>query len=115
MNNYTLIGRLVKDLEVKESENKKKYGYITVAVNRTYKNAEGNYDTDFIDMIVWNELAERISEYCHKGDLIGVTGRIETRMVTVEDHNEKLHNLFVIKLHSYKVKKILKKVSNYYE
>lgn len=93
MNNYTLIGRLVKDLEVKESENKKKYGYITVAVNRTYKNAEGNYDTDFIDMIVWNELAERISEYCHKGDLIGVTGRIETRMVTVEDHNEKVTQL----------------------
>ena len=93
MNNYTLIGRLVKDLEIKESENKKKYGYITVAVNRTYKNAEGNYDTDFIDMIVWNELAERISEYCHKGDLIGVTGRIETRMVTVEDHNEKVTQL----------------------
>lgn len=93
MNNYTLIGRLVKDLEVKESENKKKYGYITVAVNRTYKNAEGNYDTDFIDMIVWNEIAERISEYCHKGDLIGVTGRIETRMVTVEDHNEKVTQL----------------------
>ena len=90
MNNYNVIGRLVKDLEIKESENKKKYGYITVAVNRTYKNAEGNYDTDFIDMIVWNELAERISEYCHKGDLIGVTGRIETRMREVEDHNEKV-------------------------
>ena len=93
MNNYTLIGRLVKDLEVKESENKKKYGYITVAVIRTYINAEGNYDTDFIDMIVWNEIAERISEYCHKGDLIAVTGRIETRMVTVEDHNEKVTQL----------------------
>lgn len=93
MNNYTLIGRLVKDLEVKESENKKKYGYITVAVNRTYKNAEGNYDTDFIDMIVWNDLADRIAEYCHKGDLIGVNGRIETRMTTVEDHNEKVTTL----------------------
>lgn len=93
MNNYTLIGRLVKDLEVKESENKKKYGYITVAVNRTYKNAEGNYDTDFIDMIVWNDIAERISEYCHKGDLIAVNGRIETRMTTVDDHNEKVTSL----------------------
>ena len=93
MNNYTLIGRLVKDLEVKESENGKKFGYITVAVNRTYKNAEGNYDTDFIDMIVWNDLADRIAEYCHKGDLIGVNGRIETRMTTVEDHNEKVTTL----------------------
>lgn len=98
MNNYSVIGRLVKDLEIKESENKKKYGYITVAVNRTYKNAEGNYDTDFIDMIVWNELAERISEYCHKGDLIGVTGRIETRMREVEDHNEKVTSLVAEKV-----------------
>ena len=93
MNNYTLIGRLVKDIEIKESENKKKYAYITVAVNRTYKNAEGNYDTDFIDMIVWNELAERIAEYCHKGDLIGVNGRIETRMKETEDVKEKITSL----------------------
>ena len=93
MNNYTLIGRLVKDLEIKESENKKKYGYLTIAVNRTYKNSEGEYDTDFIDMIVWNELAERVSEYCHKGDLVAVTGRIETRMKEVEDHNEKVTSL----------------------
>lgn len=93
MNNYTLIGRLVKDIEIKESENKKKYAYLTLAVNRTYKNAEGEYDTDFIDMIVWNELAERINEYCKKGDLIGVSGRIETRMKEVEDHKEKITSL----------------------
>lgn len=105
MNNYTLIGRLVKDLEVKESENKKKYGYITVAVNRTYKNAEGNYDTDFIDMIVWNDIAERISEYCHKGDLIAVNGRIETRMTTVDDHNEKVTSLVCDKVTFLQTKK----------
>lgn len=105
MNNYTLIGRLVKDLEIKESENKKKYGYITVAVNRTYKNAEGNYDTDFIDMIVWNDIAERISEYCHKGDLIAVNGRIETRMVTVDDHNEKVTSLVCDKVTFLQAKK----------
>lgn len=105
MNNYTLIGRLVKDLEVKESENKKKYGYITVAVNRTYKNAEGNYDTDFIDMIVWNDIAERISEYCHKGDLIAVNGRIETRMTTVDDHNEKVTSLVCDKVTFLQAKK----------
>lgn len=105
MNNYTLIGRLVKDLEVKESENKKKYGYITLAVNRTYKNAEGNYDTDFIDMIVWNDIAERVSEYCHKGDLIAVNGRIETRMTTVDDHNEKVTSLVCDKVTFLQAKK----------
>lgn len=93
MNNYTLIGRLVKDVEIKESENKKKFAYITIAVNRTYKNANDEYDTDFIDMIVWNELAERVAEYCHKGDLVGVNGRIETRIVEKEDHNEKVMGL----------------------
>lgn len=93
MNNYTLIGRVVKDIEIKESENKKKYGYLTIAVDRTYKTQEGEKITDFIDMIVWNELAQRVSEYCHKGDLIGVNGRIETRMTEVDDHNEKVTSL----------------------
>lgn len=93
MNSYTLIGRLVKDLEIKESENKKKYGYITIAVDRTYKTSEGEKITDFIDMIVWNETAERVAEYCKKGDLLGVNGRIETRMTEVEDHNEKVTTL----------------------
>lgn len=96
MNNYTLIGRLVKDIEIKESESKKKYAYLTIAADRTYKTADDEKITDFIDMIVWNELAERIATYCHKGDLIGVNGRIETRMIPVEgkDHdNEKVTSL----------------------
>lgn len=93
MNTYTLIGRVVKDIEIKESENKKKYAYLTLAVDRTYKNANDEKITDFIDMIVWNEVAERVSEYCHKGDLIAVNGRIETRMKEVDDHNEKVTTL----------------------
>lgn len=105
MNNYSVIGRLVKDVELKESENKRKYTYITVAVNRTYKNAEGEYDTDFIDMIVWNELAERVSTYCHKGDLIAAEGRIETRMREVEDHNEKVTSLVCEKVSFLSTKK----------
>lgn len=99
MNNYTLIGRVVKDIEIKESENKKKYAYLTLAVDRAYKNADDEKITDFIDMIVWNETAERVSEYCHKGDLISVNGRIETRMVTKEDHNEKVTSLVCDKVY----------------
>lgn len=105
MNNYTLIGRLVKDIELKETENKKKYAYITLAVTRTYKNANDEYDTDFIDMIVWNELAERVNTYCHKGDLVGVNGRIETRMKEVEDHNEKVTSLVCDKITFLQTKK----------
>lgn len=105
MNNYTLIGRLVKDIEIKESENKKKYAYMTIAVNRTYKNSNDEYETDFIDMIVWNELAERVRAYCHKGDLIGVNGRIETRMITKEEHNEKITTLVCDKVSFLSTKK----------
>lgn len=105
MNNYTLIGRLVKDIEIKESENKKKYAYITIAVDRTYKTQDDEKITDFIDMIVWNELAERVSTYCHKGDLIGVNGKIETRMVTKEDHNEKVTTLVCDKVTFLQTKK----------
>lgn len=105
MNNYTLIGRLVKDIEIKESENKKKYAYMTIAVNRTYKNSNDEYETDFIDMIVWNELAERVSTYCHKGDLIAVNGRIETRMITKEEHNEKVTTLVCDKVSFLSTKK----------
>lgn len=105
MNNYSVIGRLVKDIEIKESENKKKYAYLTLAADRTYKTAEGEKITDFIDMIVWNELADRIAEYCHKGDLIAVNGRIETRMVTKEDHNEKVTALVAEKVTFLQTKK----------
>ena len=105
INNYTLIGRLVKDLELKESENKKKYAYLTLAVQRSYKNANDEYDTDFIDMIVWNELAERINTYCHKGDLIGVNGRIETRMKETEEGKEKITSLVCDKVTFLQTKK----------
>ena len=105
MNNYSVIGRLVKDIEIKESENKKKYAYLTVAVDRTYKTAEDEKITDFIDMIVWGDLAERVSTYCHKGDLIGTMGRIETRMIEKEDHNEKVTSLVCEKVSFLSTKK----------
>lgn len=99
MNNYSIIGRLVKNIEIKESENKKKYAYMTIAVDRTYKDSNDEKITDFIDMIVWNELAERIATYCHKGDLVSVNGRIETRMVDKEDHKEKVMSLVCDKIY----------------
>ena len=79
MNNMTyLIGRLTSDPEIKELEDGKKVCNICVAVPRSYKNAEGAYDTDFLDCTLWNGVGEKLSEYCKKGDLIGIKGRIET-------------------------------------
>ena len=105
MNRAMLVGRLTTKPELRYTSSNLPFARFSVAVNRTYKNAEGNYDTDFIDMIVWNELAERVSTYCHKGDLISAEGRIETRMVTVEDHNEKVTSLVCEKVSFLSTKK----------
>ena len=49
------------------------------------KNADGEYDTDFVDVVLWNGIAENTAEYCHKGDIIGVKGRIQTSTYETED------------------------------
>lgn len=74
-----LIGRLVSDPEIKKSENEKKYTTITLAVQRPYKNTDGLYESDFIRCKLWNGIATNVEEYCHKGDLIGVKGKIQIR------------------------------------
>lgn len=85
LNQMILVGRLVQDPEIKELENGQRVSYITLAVPRSYKNADGIYETDFIPCMVWNNIADNVKEYCKKGDLIGVRGRIQTRQE--EDKN----------------------------
>ena len=77
MNITTLVGRLTKDPEVVETENGAKVSNISIAIPRPYKNVDGVYETDFIDVTLWNEIAEKTTEYCKKGDVIGVKGRIQ--------------------------------------
>ena len=78
LNQIVIIGRLVKNPEVKESEGGKKYTNITLAVPRNFKNADGEYESDFIDCVLWNGIALNTNNYCHKGDLLGVKGRVQT-------------------------------------
>lgn len=78
LNQTVLVGRLTGELQVKELEGDKKVSYITLAVPRAYKNEEGIYETDFIPCTLWNALAENTAEYCKKGDLVGVKGRLES-------------------------------------
>lgn len=77
LNQAVIVGRLVEKPIVEENENGKKVCNITLAVPRSYKNAEGEYDTDFIRCILWNGIAENTAEYCNKGDLVGVKGRLQ--------------------------------------
>ena len=85
VNSVILVGRLAQDPELYVTENGKKKSVITLAVPRNYKNIDGEYDTDFLDCILWTGIAENTHEYCKTGDVIGVKGRLQTRMVERED------------------------------
>ena len=77
LNQAVIVGRLVERPIIEESENGRKVSEITLAVPRSYKNAEGIYETDFIKCTLWNGIAENTVEYCNKGDIIGVKGRLQ--------------------------------------
>lgn len=85
INQTMLVGRLVREPEVRETENGKKVTNVTLAVSRSFKNADGEYETDFIDCTLWSGVAENTAEYCRAGDIIGIRGRIQTRMIENED------------------------------
>ena len=78
LNQTVLVGRLTKNPEIVETESGKKVSNITIAVPRTFKNSDGIYETDFIEITLWNSIAERTVEYWKKGDLVGIKGRIQS-------------------------------------
>ncbi len=89
LNQLVVVGRLVKDPELRKTENGRNTTNITLAVPRSYKNTNGEYDTDFIDCVLWSNVAETTTEYCHKGDLLGIKGRIQTRVIKKEEEKPK--------------------------
>ncbi len=94
LNQVVLVGRLVKNPELKETEKGNKITSITLAVPRSYKNVDGEYETDFIDCTLWSGIAETTSEYCKKGDLLGIKGRLQSN--SYEKENEKVYTTDVI-------------------
>lgn len=95
LNQVVLVGRLTKDLETKELEDGKKVCNVTLAIPRSFKNAEGEYETDFVECVLWNQIAENTAEYCKKGDIVGVKGRLQTDNFEKEN-GEKVFRLNVI-------------------
>lgn len=87
MNNVSLIGRITKDIELKQSASGTSFCSLTLAVNRQYKK-EGQPDADFISCKVFGKTAETIAKYCDKGRQIGVTGRIQTGSYDNKDGNK---------------------------
>ncbi len=94
LNQSILVGRIVKEPEVRETENGTKVTNITLAVQRPYKNIEGEYDTDFISCVLWKGIAETTAEYCKKGDLIGIRGRIQSKITDYP--NDIKHNVMEV-------------------
>jgi len=74
LNQVVLVGRLTNDLE-KLDENK---SIITLAVSRSFKDENGEYGVDLVNCILWQGIAEKTMEYCHKGDIVGIKGRIQS-------------------------------------
>ena len=88
MNSVQLVGRLVRDVDIKYStgENANAIGRFTVAVNRRFKNKETDqYDADFINCVAFGSTSEFISKWFHKGEMIGLNGRIQTGSYTNKD------------------------------
>ncbi len=85
LNQIILVGRLTRDITVNKAENGVKVATIPIAVPRSFKNVEGVYDTDFIDCVAFDIIAENTSEYCSKGDIVGIKGRIQTKVIELED------------------------------
>lgn len=85
LNRVTLTGRLTRDPELKQTTTKKDVCTFTIAVNRRKRPDEENSTADFVQCVAWNQTAVYLCQYRHKGDLIGVDGRIQTRKYDDKD------------------------------
>jgi len=95
VNQLILVGRLTRDPETKILEDGRKVSDVVLAVQRGFKNMDGNYDTDFIKISVWEGLATAIESYCVKGTMIAVKARVQSYKYELED-DKKLNMLEVI-------------------
>lgn len=79
INNVVLVGRMTKDAELRYTPQSQAVATFTLAVNRNFKNQNGEREADFINIVIWRQQAENLANWAKKGALIGVTGRIQTR------------------------------------
>ncbi|VHJ43293.1 single-stranded DNA-binding protein [Streptococcus pyogenes] len=79
INNIVLVGRMTKDAELRYTASQVAVATFTLAVNRRFKEQNGEREADFINCVIWRQSAENLANWAKKGALIGVTGRIQTR------------------------------------
>lgn len=85
MNRVVLVGRLTKDPELRYTPNGVPVATFTLAVNRTFTNAQGEREADFINCVIWRKPAENVANFLKKGSLAGVDGRVQTRNYEGQD------------------------------
>ncbi|MBP2623981.1 single-stranded DNA-binding protein [Streptococcus oricebi] len=79
INNVVLVGRMTRDAELRYTPQNQAVATFTLAVNRNFKNQNGEREADFINVVMWRQQAENLANWAKKGALIGITGRIQTR------------------------------------
>ena len=79
LNSTCLVGRLTKNVELKNTPSNQAVATFTLAVNRPFKSQNGEREADFINCVIWRQQAENLANWAKKGALIGITGRIQTR------------------------------------
>lgn len=79
MNKAILMGRLTRDPEMRTTSSQIAVASFTIAVDRRFKNANGEKQADFIPIVAWRQQAEFVSRYFHKGSRIVVVGSVQTR------------------------------------
>ena len=89
MNRVMLIGRWTAKPELRYTGSNLPYARFSVAVNRTYSNAQGQRETDFINVVVWRKQAENVCNFLDKGSLVSVEGRIQTGSYDDKDGNKR--------------------------
>lgn len=91
MNNVILMGRLTADPELRQTQSGISCCRFTIAVNRKFKNQNGEYDADFISCVAWKQTAEFITRYFNKGSMICVSGSLRNGSYTDKNHSDVTH------------------------
>ncbi|HEM2651902.1 TPA: single-stranded DNA-binding protein [Streptococcus suis] len=79
INNVVLVGRMTRDAELRYTPSNQAVATFTLAVNRNFKNQDGEREADFVNCVIWRQQAENLANWAKKGALIGITGRIQIR------------------------------------
>ncbi|AQY71811.1 single-stranded DNA-binding protein [Lactiplantibacillus plantarum] len=79
INRSVLVGRLTRDPELRYTNGGAAVATFTIAVNRQFTNQSGEREADFISCVIWRKAAENLTNFTHKGSLIGIDGHIQTR------------------------------------